>query len=306
MATGESYKSLSFSYRVGASTIAVIVPEVCQAVWEAMRNMYMPMPSNAAEWKEIAENFKLNWQFPNCCGAVDGKHVVIMAPRCSGSLYLNYKSTFSMVLLAVVDANYKFITIDVGSYGKNHDAGVFTQSRFGKALLNGKLNLPPNETLTDASDLGQLPHVFIGDEAFPLLPNMMRPYGGRGITEEQRIFNYRLSRARRIVENAFGILAARWRVFHTKIAVHPKSAKNIILASCVLHNFLQRTSTPAQINNVDQIDVTRCEAFLPFNSRGNRNQEEAAHVREMFQIYFNNQGKVPWQLDYVRRGKFAE
>ena len=86
-------------------------------------------------------------------------------------------------------------------------------------MSQNTLNLPPEQPLSGGERVGPMPYVVVADEAFPLQKNMMRPYPGRGVSNEQQVFNYRLSRARRVVENAFGILAARWRVSHSKIAV---------------------------------------------------------------------------------------
>ncbi|KAL1426724.1 hypothetical protein MTO96_018039 [Rhipicephalus appendiculatus] len=102
--------------------------------------------------------------------------------------------TFSIVLLAVVDCNYKFVMVDVGAYGKESDGGVREQSKFRKRLEQGKLHLPkdlqlPNTTLPT-------PCVFVGDEAFHLRTDFLRPYPGRGLDPSQRVFNYRLNRAR--------------------------------------------------------------------------------------------------------------
>ena len=94
--------------------------------------------------------------------------MMIALPR-SGSLFYNYKSTCSIVLLALVDTNLKFIMVDIGAYGMmNNDAGIFRASKFGKAIADDKLNLPADSSLEKAEHYGPLLYLFVGDEAFPL------------------------------------------------------------------------------------------------------------------------------------------
>ncbi|XP_062287434.1 uncharacterized protein LOC133992708 [Scomber scombrus] len=142
LATGDSYRSIANSFRVGISTVSAIVPDVVTAIWDCLVEEFMAVPTTE-KWRSIAEQFQERWNFPLCCGALDGKHVVLKAPHNSGSQFFNYKGTFSIVLLAVVDANYCFRVIDVGGYG------------------------------------GPQPHRFVADEAFPLRRNLMRPFPGR-------------------------------------------------------------------------------------------------------------------------------
>ena len=92
------------------------------------------MPASEAEWQSIEDGFRETWQFPNCVGAIDGKHVLITPPPKSGSAYYNYKRSFSIVLLALVDADYKFTYVDVGNYGRIGDAGVFKNSTLCTAM----------------------------------------------------------------------------------------------------------------------------------------------------------------------------
>jgi len=107
-----------------------------------------------------------------------------------------------------------------------------------KFCTRGNLQLPAPKPL---SSVGDMPYVFVANKAFLLRCNIMRPYPGNRLSDAQRIFNYRLSRARRIVENAFGILAARWRIYHRTIQQHPDVVDDVVKASCVLHNcFLKR------------------------------------------------------------------
>ena len=147
------------------------------------------------------------WQFPNVAGCIDGKHVAIKAPRNTGSLFFNYKGFFSIVLLAVADAKYRFIYVNVGSEGRTSDGGIFASCDLRKALDTESANLPAPRPLPN--DDQPMPFTFIGDEAFPLKSYLLKPYPQRHLTHEQRIYNYRLCRARRVVENAFGIMASR-------------------------------------------------------------------------------------------------
>nr|XP_039252705.1 uncharacterized protein LOC120329934 [Styela clava] len=131
LVTGDSYQTIGFSYRIHKTTISRIIPETCAAIWDSLQPVFMAVPSEN-QWKIIANDFKQLWQFPNCVGSIDGKHVVIQAPANSGSSFFNYKKTFSLVLLAVSDAKYRFIYVDVGAYGRQSDENVFASSSFGK------------------------------------------------------------------------------------------------------------------------------------------------------------------------------
>ena len=95
-----------------------------------------------------------------CLGAIDGKHMRIQAPANSGSMYYNYKNAFSILLLAMCDANYCFTVVDIGAYGKQSDGGALHNSNFGRALREGKLNLPRPKCLPNTSQLA--PYVIVG------------------------------------------------------------------------------------------------------------------------------------------------
>lgn len=92
------------------------------------------------------------------------------------------------------------------------------------------VKIPEPVTLPNSEK--KLPFVFVGDDAFALTQNFMKSYGQTGITMEQRIITYRLSRACRIVENAFGILVSRFGVLQRPIALSPEKAQIIVLACC--------------------------------------------------------------------------
>jgi len=134
----------------------------------------------------------------------------------------------------LADARYRFIAIDVGTYGKQSDGEIFRHSSLYQFLSSNNLNMP-NARKLPLSDV-ELPFVILGAEAYPLLSYLMRPYPRRQLTESRRLFNYRQSRGRRVVESAFGILAGKWRILNKPIETSPNMADRIVKCIRVLHN----------------------------------------------------------------------
>lgn len=112
-------------------TVSKIVNEVALAVWDTMVPLYLPQPTTEM-WKSVALEFEQQWKCPHCIGALDGKHVMIKKPSKSDTSFFNYKQTFFLVLMALVDANYKFISVDIGSMGRFSDGNIFSSSMLAK------------------------------------------------------------------------------------------------------------------------------------------------------------------------------
>ena len=273
--------------------------EVYEAIWKRLQPLYLQSPT-IEQWKEIASEFLERWQFPNCLGALDRKHVLIQAPPNSGSNYFNYKKTFSIVLLALVDHKYCFSVIDIGSYGSNSDVGIFRNSALRRKLQNQTLHIPEDRPLVNTDNEALCPHVIVGDEAFPLMPNLMRPFPGNDLDYAKRIFNYRLSRARRIAENGFGKIANRWRIFHRKIPLAPENVDCVIKATVVLHNTLCLENGVEARNQDSESGLIHEDLhdgiLRPLRREGHRPQASALQVRKVFKSYFvSPRGAVKWQ-----------
>lgn len=138
--TCERHHSPSHQYRVGHSTVNDFIPETCAAIDEELNKDYIRSLKTVQDWQWFIRGFDETWQFPNCV-AIDGKHICITKPSNSGSLYFNYKKTFSIIILAVVIANYKFLYTD-GVPGAQGDAGVWQNPPPREALEDQSANLP--------------------------------------------------------------------------------------------------------------------------------------------------------------------
>ena len=304
-ATGMTFHDLSYDFRVPHNSISMLVKEVCEAIIEVYSDEVLVTPRTPEAWLEVAQQYHQLWNFPHTLGALDGKHFAIKSPRKSGSLYHNYKGFFSIILLGLVDAEYKFLWVDVGIPGSNSDAGIFNDSILKEAMESQTLGVPDPDPLP--GDDRPTPYFIVGDDAFALKTWMMKPHSQRHLTHEQRIFNYRLSRARRIVENTFGILAHRFQLLLTTMQLPPENATRVVMACVTLHN-LMRIRYP-NLQNL-ALDVERADhnvvpgawrdgRELPELRQGRRPTNPAVVAKNQ-RIYLteyvnSDAGAVPWQ-----------
>lgn len=266
----------------------MIVKETCQLIWNRLKAICIPEPT-LHMWNEIASGFLQNTNFPNCLGAIDGKHIRIIHPSDSGSLYYNYKNYFSMVLLAVCDSNYLFTFVDVGSYGKASDSTVFKESELFKRIEDKSINIPPERPVGNRQALN---YSFVGDEAFGLSEHMLRPYAGRHLSLDKKIFNYRLSRARRCIECSFGILSNKWRILHRPLNTSVKFSEDIVKACCILHNFVRKRDGynfqhTLNVVGFENEEHTGIQTLRPCTTR------------DILKDYFMNEGSISWQENRI-------
>lgn len=272
------------------------------------------MPSTEKGWLDMEKQFKESWNFPHCLSSLDGKHVVLQAPINSGSEYFNYKNSFSIVIFALVDANYNFIYVGIGCQGRISDGGVFKNSTLYSKIQKNELRFPKPEPLNNREK--EIPYFFIGDDAFALSENLIKVFPGihpKGSRE--RIFNYRLSRARRVVENAFGISSSIFRVLRKPLLLEPQKVQLIVKAIVHLHNFLRRNPTSLNMysppGSMDAIvngeiingswrneDYDKRTSLLPLKNIPRKSGLAGKEIREELADYFIKEGQINWQNEY--------
>lgn len=225
-------------------------------------------------------------------------------------MYVHFFQRYhSIILMAACDADYRFIYVDVGSPGSDGDMNVFSKTDIGRSILEGSddMNFPPDSEIN-----GELmPFFFVADDAFPLTNRIMKPFGGRQLTNNQKIFNYRLSRARRTIENAFGILVAKWGCLRNEFLFQPDKVKVIANACCALHNYLINRRSPPYVtsNTIERTNPTNGEIIegelysaaqnidgLCHTNRG-RLIETASMMRNRIMDYVCNEDVLDWQFD---------
>lgn len=219
--------------------------------------------------------------------------------------------------MALSDANYVFRFVDIGAFVRRSDCGVFKESEMGMKFESQDMNVPNPAPISDVRPT-PLPYVMVGDEAFPLKNYLLRPYPGKqSVDKKKRIFNYRLSRARRVMENTFGILASKWPIFRKAISATEENTVDMVKAAICLHNWLREddiTSRPrVPYVNPESIRQQREDASIQddvlnggnsafrniLRMDTNNSSRDAIKIREEFCSYFNNGGAVPWQQQYM-------
>ncbi|XP_046550044.1 putative nuclease HARBI1 [Haliotis rubra] len=297
--------------RVSRHTIASFLPEVCQAIIDHYKDEVIQCPQTKQEWRSLSWDFQDEWNLPHDLRALDGKHVAIRKPPSSGSLYHNYKGFFSIVLFGLVDAKYRFLKLDVGGMRHMSDAQIFNASELKECIEDGSINFPRPVPLP--YDDVDTPYFLLRDDAFAVRKYLMKPYSRRGLTDDELVFNYRISSARRVVENAFGILANLWQFLLTTLHQGPDVVRRMVEAAVCLHSILRMRYTAIQDSLFDReeehhniIHGQRRETVnmhdLANVVRPNRDTIEAKKQREYLKLYFNSEvGKVACQPYIIRQ-----
>lgn len=312
LGTGDQIASVALDFRVGESTVRKLYKEVCSIIMKVLPPMYLSPPTEQ-QWTDISINYWNRWHMPNCFGALDGKHIVLKCPPNSGSSYFNYKKQHSIVLMAVADYRYKFTLVDIGAYGGNSDGGIFADSEIGKSLRNNGLHLPNGIAVLPGSNIATF-GFFVADDAFKISTRIMKPYSGKQLSYKQKIFNYRLSRARQTIESTFGIYSNKWNIFHNILCMLPETADTVVGACVCLHNFIL-----TEEKNVDKIYNLR-SLHIDGNMVGNKHvftnethsqslntTAEGLEQRNLLCDYFTSSaGKIEWQYDFIQRGLYKQ
>ena len=174
--------------------------------------------------------------FPPWISALDGRHISIRCPQGGGSLFHNCKGFHSIVLLALVDGDSKFLWVDMGAAGSTSDEQIFKHKNLRHKIEDGCIGFPDSESLGIG---GPKVSFFIFGDAFQLMLWLMRPYSSRTMDLKEMVFNYRISRERTVVENAFGMLTSRFRIFQSPLQQELPVINRVVMACLVLHNLLK-------------------------------------------------------------------
>ena len=163
--------------------------------------------------------------------------MALKKPKNTGALYHNYKGFFSVVMLALVHGQYKFRWVDAGTAGSCSDAQIFDACQLKMKIDDGSISFPDPAPITQGGR--DVPYFILADDAFALKTWLMKPYIRRMLTSEERIANYIISRGRRFLKDAFGILVSRFRAMMTSIELPPETVREVIFTCVVLHNILR-------------------------------------------------------------------
>ncbi|XP_057366734.1 putative nuclease HARBI1 [Daphnia carinata] len=168
-------------------------------------------------------------------GAIDGTHIKISRPHKDEIFYVNRKHFHSINVQAICDANGKFLSVNASKPGSCHDAAIFSDSRIGQELKNGRFG----------------DGFLVGDSGYACTPFLLTPYAVTRNNDQER-FNTAQIRTRNIIERAFGFLKRRFHSLHGELRVQPGRACRIIMACFVLHNIALSRRLPDFLDEIPE------------------------------------------------------
>ncbi|KAH9380678.1 hypothetical protein HPB48_014600 [Haemaphysalis longicornis] len=215
LAHGLSIRSLAKSYQISSSVAQRTFKATCLALRQVLEPLYLEPLNTEDSWGKTANHFETKLHFPNCVGAIGGRKIHASAQSTNG-----YQD-FGTLLFAVCDSEYRFALVDIAEFQSGDTEGLFRNSSIARKLTEKQLALPPARKMGGSSTT--LPYFIAGDSTFPSFENLVVPYPEASLdSERKRNFNDRISRALRIADNAFGILASRWLILSQKTMASPE------------------------------------------------------------------------------------
>ena len=235
LATCSEYRTIGHLFGVGHSTVCVIIHDTCAAIVKVLSDKYISFPTGN-NLKKVVDRFRTKWEIPQCAGAIDGSHIPVKSPALNHTDYYNQKGYYSIVLQAVVNDEYLFRDVMVGYPGSVHDARVLSNSSVYRKA-NQKEILNTNSVRIRGIDVYPF---LVGDSAYPLNTWLMKPFPYNStMSSEKKKFNYIVSRARIVTENAFGRSKAQWRRLMKQNDMDVSRVPLVVLACCILHNICE-------------------------------------------------------------------
>ena len=281
LATTSEFRTVGHLFGVARNTVCVIVHETCITIVKKLLPVYIQFPEGNA-LSEVMDGFKQTLDVPQCAGSIDGSHVPVTPPSMNHTDYYNRKGWYSMLVQAVVDHEFLFRNLCIGWPGSVHDARVLANSSVFKKISNGQL-LVGNSAQVQGRPLRPF---IIGGSAYPLLLWLIKPFSfSSSLSSDQKLFNYRISRARVVVEIAFGRLKAQWRRLSKQINMNIDSAPHIIAACCVLHNVCQVHKDSFNDEWLQELDTCAQPSCV---SNATASVTGGKEVREILMDYFKH------------------
>ncbi len=235
LASNSDFRTIAHLFGVSKASVCLLIKNVCAAIVDILLPKYISIPYGE-ELRNVIDGFSNSFGFPQCAGAVDGTHIPIISPVEFPADYYNRKGFHSILMQGTVNHMGRFMDINIGWPGRVHDARVFINSSLYKKGDAGTL-FPDWKRTISGQDI---PVVVLGDPAYPLLPWLLKAYPDNGnLTCQQKLFNYRLSKARVVVEHAYGRLKGRWRCLLTRNNTCLRDLPCLVAACCVLHNICE-------------------------------------------------------------------
>ena len=280
LATCGEYRTIGHLFGIARNTVCVIVHDTCAAIIQVLRSQYISFPAGE-DLKNVVERFKAKWDIPQCAGAIDGSHIPVKPPANNHTDYFNRKGWYSVLLQAVVDDEYLFRDVVIGWPGSVHDARVLANSQvYHKAKNKDILNTGSTVIC------GSVVYPFlVGDSAYPLNTWLIKPFPHNSVlTSKQRKFNYLISRARIVSENAFGRLKARWRRLLKQNDMDVFNVPRVVLACCILHNICEIHGDTFSTVWLDTMTDDQ-PATIAINTHTSQNTSPAVIIRDKLVQY---------------------